>query len=188
MTFDPAKYGLVPLPAPKTAPTPITDVDVNALTNDELTALYVSHVGYASYIAAVTATAETGLAEATNARDYFVAKERIRYAEEGVADDEILPTIKSTAEYLELNQTVVSRKTEWTMLKAYYKNYRSQAAALSRVASIRSIDIDQARNLNHRRRPNRTSLARPPLGGSSADPDEDDDDDDDDDELELDLG
>lgn len=183
-----AKFGLSALQAPKNTPPSITDVDVTSLTNDELTKLYVMHVGFAAYIATLVTQAETSFTEAVAARDYFMAKRKIELREEDpdVSEDEFTKIIKSQIEYLDLSAEVTKRKNERTLLKGFYSNYKSQAAALSRVASIRSTDLAQAQSLNHRR-PRSSFAPRVAALGKPA-TEEEDDDDDDDDEIELELG
>jgi hypothetical protein len=156
-------YGIKPMLAPK-PPQSIDTVDVASLTNIQLTTLYSQHAGYAAYVATKVAQVEAAIAEAASALELHVAQQRVLLKEEGdLAENQILPTIKSSVEYLEIKNKLTQRKTIKTMLSAYYRSYRTQYMTLSRVVSIRQVDVDATRggNLHDPGRIERAHTANP---------------------------
>lgn len=136
--------GLKPLHAAR-VPTPITDLDLPSLTNAQLVENYGQHVGYAQFLGTRVALVDAALTRATVRRDHHMAEQRVRLKQDGVTEAMLVSTIKSSAEYLELDEKVASAKIAKQILQAYLNNYRAQYAALSRIVSVRQLDIDGVR-------------------------------------------
>lgn len=154
------KMGLVPIPKPR-MPQSIADVDVDGLTNAELGALYARHIGFAVYMKYKVAIAEVTYREAKGLLDRVEAGLRRQFKSEGVADSNIRDLVHEHEDYQEAQGEVSSAYAIHALLNAYMSNYRSQAQALSRLVTLRQLDLEQTRlgpGSTRAKRPVRTTL------------------------------
>ncbi len=164
------KMGLVPIPQPR-MPQSIADIDIDGLTNAELGALYARHIGFAVYMKYKVVVAEVTYRGAKALLDKVEAQLRRQLKAEGVADSNIRDLVHEHEDYQEAQGEVASTYAIHALLTAYMSNYRSQAQALSRLVTLRQLDLEQVRlapgsTRTRQQRPTRTTLrtAPDPLG------------------------
>lgn len=136
--------GLHPLLAPD-PPTPISKIEVSALTNDELTKLYLQHVAYAQFVGSKVASHRSFLVSLKAVRDRKEAELRAELKTAKVPASEAKHVIDTDSDLLDLSEKIAECDATLILLEAYLNNYKAQYAALSRVVSIRQIDLDSVR-------------------------------------------
>lgn len=139
-----ARLGLAPLPTPK-VPRPISDLNIDTLPNDQLAALYAEHVSYAQFVGVKIAQHKAYAVGLRGTLDRHVAELKIGFKKEKIPDSQVASLVKIDPELVELEDVIAQTKAVTILLEAYLNNYKAQYAALSRIVTIRQIDIDQTR-------------------------------------------
>lgn len=141
-----SSMGLPGLRVPKHEPTSLADLDVEKLPNDALGKHYAEHIAYAVYIKGKVAQAKVVLAEAKSTLAMVTARLKREAREAEVPESRIMDGVHEHDDYLAASSGVDVAAAVHDMLEVYMSSHRTQAAALSRIISLRGIDLDGTRN------------------------------------------
>jgi hypothetical protein len=135
--------GLPEYPKPKTAPEPLCDIDVGALTNRELETQMANYVAYAMYIAPKLAEAEAAYKISTANMKAVAASLKVSLYKDRVPKSEIDARVLVAPEYIEQELEHLKLYATKEILEAHYKAYSKQAGALSRFVELRKLEYEQ---------------------------------------------
>lgn len=150
------KMGLPPYPKPEAAPTPLCELEMEALSNQEVAAQMVNYIAYAQYVSTKLAEAEAAYKISEVNLKQIAANLKVALFSDGVAKAEVSARIQDSSEYQKYEQEHLKLFATKSILSAYYKSYSRQAAALSRVVELRKLEFEQehrANNVNSHKRP-----------------------------------
>ena len=139
------ELGLEDYPQPSSRPTPLAEIDnIDTLTNAQLGALYVQYVAYAQFVCARLAeiVATHKIAE-TRVKHVTAELTASLYAKE-IPKTEVSTRVRESVAYQEADAELVKTYAMKTLLEAHHRAYDKQAAALSRVISLRELEFQQA--------------------------------------------
>lgn len=154
------KMGLPEYPKPTTQPTPLSDLDVGALSNRELETQMASYVAYAMFLAPKLAEAEAAYKISTANMKAVAASLKVSLFKDEVPKSEIDARVSVAPEYIEQELEHLKLFATKQILEAHYKAYSKQAGALSRIVELRKLEYEQ-----ETRQHNVGSFKRPAGGG-----------------------
>lgn len=137
--------GVLEPPRPEGHPEPLANLDITALTNDQVASLYTQYVAYASYIGDELAKIE-GLEEMAKKllKDTLAELKDALFAK-GIKGAEATSAAMKDEVYRELDMEHAKLFFMKAIMKRRYKGYVTQAAALSRTVELRKLDFEQLR-------------------------------------------
>lgn len=137
--------GLGEYPKPKSAPIQLSEIThIDALTNAQLGALYVQYVAYSQFIGARLADAEAGYKIAVNRVKHISAELTSTLYAKKVPKAEVPVLIQEDPFFQQFDAELVRFFAMKTLLEAHYRAYEKQAAALSRLVSLRELEFQQS--------------------------------------------
>lgn len=138
------EMGLDDYPKPKTSPVALSEVgDIDALTNAQLGGLYVRYVAHAQFIGARLAETVAGYKIAVSNLKHLQAELSATMFSQEVPKGEIAARVRENPLYKEFDGELVKMFAMKTLLEAHHRAYDKQAAALSRVISLRELEFQQ---------------------------------------------
>lgn len=151
-----AAMGIHDAPRPDEAPPTLGDLDLEAIDNRGLGALYLKYVAYAAFlspkIAATTAAYKVSAANmkrvAANISTELVARE--------VPKAEIRALIQEHPLYVEQELDHLKLYATMVILESHYKSYGQMAKALSRIVELRKLEFEEtlrSAGINNHKRP-----------------------------------
>lgn len=164
------KLGLPSIPQPR-VPQPISEVDIDSLTNAQLAALYSHHISFSLFVKYRLTQAEVAYRGAKASLEDARVLLRRRFKAEGLSEAAMADAVENDDDFRLAQQDVLHAFAIRDMLQTYTDNYTSQARALSRLMSLRQMDLEQTRTSRRGApgRPPTTAFKHVPV----ADPDDD---------------
>jgi hypothetical protein len=149
-----AERGIPEVPRPSGHPTPLAEVDITTLTNDELTMLYAQYAAYSSYIGDQLAQIEAAEEDAKRNLRETIAEVKDALFAKGKKGPEVTAAAMKDPLVEELSLIHLKYFFMKAIMKRRYKSYITQGAALSRSIELRKLDMEQTRRTgNLGRRP-----------------------------------
>lgn len=136
--------GLLPYPRPTSSPHSLDKIDLEGLTNQSLGQLYIQYTAHAQYVSGEVAKIEAAYRIATANLKKIDAKLRATLFARDTPKAEIPTRVKEDPLYVEFDAEVVKLFAMRVLLEAHYKAYDKQAAALSRIISLRELEFEQS--------------------------------------------
>lgn len=148
------EMGLEDYPKPQSAPRSLAEIpDIDSLTNSQLGALYVQYVAYAQFISSRLSETIAGYRIAANNLKQLQAKiASTLYAKE-VPKAEVPARVREDPLYKEFDAELVKFFAMKTLLEAHHRAYDKQAAALSRMISLRELEFQQSLRQDNMKKP-----------------------------------
>ncbi len=143
------EMGLPEYPRPSTSPTPLSEVDVSALSNRELETHLTSYIAYAAYLEPKLAEAEMAYKISAHDMKGIKANLKVSLFKDGVPKSEIDARVQDSPEYIEKELEHLKLFAIKTILEAHHRGYRSQAQGLSRIVELRKLEYEQEQRANH---------------------------------------
>jgi hypothetical protein len=138
------ELGLEEYPKPDSQPRPLADIpNIEALQNAELGGLYAHYVAYAQFVGAKLAETEAAYKIATNVLKQIVAEVQSKLFSQEVPKSEIPARVRDNPVYKRFDSELVKLYATKTILAAHHRAYDKQAAALSRIISLRELEFQQ---------------------------------------------
>ncbi len=138
------ELGLPDYPHPSGVPKSLVGLDVSNMHNNDLGQLYVEYTAFAQYVLGQLARIKAAYNISLSNLKHIDAKLRIEMVKDDVSKAEIPSRIKDHPLYTEFNIEVMKLYAMKSLLEAHYKAYTKQAAALSRIVSLRVMEFDQS--------------------------------------------
>jgi len=135
--------GLLPYPKPDTAPDTLVGIELESLPNHALGQLYIRYTAHAQYVGGQLAELEAAYRLACTNLKHIDAKLRSKLFASAVPKAEVASRAKDDALYQEFDTEVVRLFAMKTLVTAHYRAYDKQAAALSRIISLRELEFEQ---------------------------------------------
>lgn len=133
--------GLVPYPKPREVPPALDDVDISAMSNEEIGILHMRYTAYSAYIAGELAKYETAYRQASSNLKHLGATLRTKlYAGGGVAKNEVGDLVKEDGLYLKYETESLRLFTMKELTESHYKAFSKSADTVSRIVTIREMD------------------------------------------------
>jgi hypothetical protein len=157
------ELGLPAYPRPTNTPVPLTDVDVETLTNHQLGALYTQYTAFAQFVNGQLAEAEAGYKIASSRLKMLDARLRAELFAQNVPKTEVPVRVKENGALQDAEFELVKLFAMKTILEAHYKAYDKQASALSRIITLRELEFEKEMRDNgiHGRKPRARTAQRP---------------------------
>lgn len=137
------QLGLPAYPKPSTTPHPLTDVDIESLTNHQLGALYTQYTAFAQFVNGQLAQTEAGYKIAQSRLKMLDAKIRAELYAAKVPKAEVPAKVKENGAFETAEFELVKLFAMKTILEAHYRAYDKQAAALSRIITLRELEFEK---------------------------------------------
>jgi hypothetical protein len=149
-----SEMGLEEYPRPRNAPKALAEIDdIDSLTNSQLGALYVQYVAYSQFISAKLSETIAGYRIAANNLKHLHANiASTLYAKE-VPKAEVPARVKEDPLYKQYDAELVKFFAMKTLLEAHHRAYDKQAAALSRMISLRELEFQQSLRQDNIKKP-----------------------------------
>lgn len=136
------EMGLEDYPKPDATPTPLGAVgDADSLTNSEIGVMYVQYISYAQYVGSKLAEMDVLYRIATTELKRLHAELSTQLVSRGVAKSEIPSAIRDSTAYQDAELEMLKAYAMKTMLQAVFSAYDKQAAALSRLMTLRELEF-----------------------------------------------
>lgn len=136
--------GLPALKRPRD-PKPLAEIDVEKLTNDQLGTYYAEHITWAVYLKGKVAQANIVATEAKTTLNSTTARLKRAARAERIPESQIAEYVHLDEDYVEAVNAQEQALAVKELLEVYTASHRAQAAALSRIISLRGIDLDSTR-------------------------------------------
>lgn len=143
------KMGLPEYPKPKVAPTPLSDLDISALSNQEVAAQMANYIAYAQYVGAKLAEAEAAYRISASNLKQIAASLKVSLFKDQIPKGEVDARIQTSPEFQKHEYEHLKLYATKSILAAYYKSYSKQAAALSRIVELRKLEFEQEHRTNN---------------------------------------
>jgi hypothetical protein len=144
--------GLEEYPKPSSTPRPLAEIDeADSLTNTELGILYAQYIAYAQYVGAKLAEVTVMYKIATGALKTLSAELSTQLASKNVPKSEIGAQVRASVAFQEGEDEVLKFYALKAMIEAVHRAYDKQAAAISRIISLRELEFNstiRGENLN----------------------------------------
>jgi hypothetical protein len=138
-----AAMGIHPYPQPKTAPTPLSDLDVGSLSNRELETHMTNYVAYAQYVGPKLAETEAAYKVSGANLKAVAASQKVSLMKDGIPKNQIDSRVTESQDYAEAELEYLKLYAIKQVLASYYKSYSRQASALSRIVELRKLEYEQ---------------------------------------------
>lgn len=136
--------GIVEIPKPSGIPEPLSDMDVDGLSDRELGALLTSYVAYAQYLntnlAKINATHKIAEANLKHVR----AKLKVKLKAKNMGDKEAENAVQNHPVFLDMDLERLKLYAMKEILDAHFTAYDKQAAALSRNITLRGLTFEKS--------------------------------------------
>ena len=142
------RMGLPEYPRPKAAPVPLSDLDISALTNQEVAAQMANYIAYAQYVGAKVAEVEAAYKISAANLKQIAATQKVSLFNDATPKTEIEARITVSPEYQKHEYEHLKLYATKSILSAYYKSYSRQAQALSRIVELRKLEYEQEARQN----------------------------------------
>jgi hypothetical protein len=156
------ELGLPVYPKPKSTPEPLDAHDIENMPNPLLGKLYVHYTAYAQYVNGELAKAEAAYKIGVANQNLIKARLQATLFAKEVPKAEVPARVKEDALFCEAELEVLKLFAAKQILEAHYKAYDKQAAALSRIISLREQEFEKemrsyglSRSRRHHERPGR---------------------------------
>ena len=143
------QLGVTDMPAPKVAPTPLTEVDVATIDNRELGALYTAYVAYSVFLNTRLSEILSLERAARGNLKKVVARLKNQLRADGVKETHVAAQVETHGLYEEYYVEHLKLYMMKEIVEAQHKAYRDMAAALSRNVSLRELEFEQQRRDNN---------------------------------------
>jgi hypothetical protein len=138
------EMGLEDYPQPNSRPTPLAEIEnIDGLTNSQLGGLYVEYVAYAQFVGARLAELVATYKIAVNNVKHITAELTASLYAKDVPKGEISTRVRESVAFQEADAELVKIFAMKTLLEAHHRAYDKQAAALSRLISLRELEFQQ---------------------------------------------
>lgn len=143
-TYAQERLGIQPYPMPSTVPRDLAEYDEpDKFTNDDLALLHAQYTAYASFIG--TKLAEITAAQKLSSRNLknVVTDLTTRLYAENTPKTEIAARVKMSPIYREFELEDMKLTMMRIILDARYQSYDKQAKAISRLVTIRQMELEK---------------------------------------------
>ncbi len=137
---DVRAMGMPDYPQPSVAITPLSDVDLEALSDRELGAQLIQYTAYASYMMPKVAEVSAAYKIAEMSLKQIGAELKVALYAENVRVSEIDARVQNSPKYLEYEMEKVKLYMMREILTAHQEAYSKQASAISRVIEIKKLE------------------------------------------------
>lgn len=142
----------VPRPVDTTGgegPTPIEIDKLDALTNDQLGALFIEYTGWAQFLRVETAKKKAEYLAAKSVLKRLAIKLKKTLIERGFSKELIMGEIQNIPFYEEIAIEVDKQQISSELLDAYRAAFSNNADALSRIITLRGQEYETGRRANY---------------------------------------
>lgn len=136
--------GIPPMPQPKTAPTPLSELEVGTLDNRDLETHMSNYIAYAQYVGPKLAETVAAYKAAASNLKAVAASLKVSLMKQDIAKKEIDARTTESEDYAEAEYEYLKLYALKEVLGSYYKSYSRQAQALSRIVELRKLEYEQA--------------------------------------------
>lgn len=136
--------GLPDYPKPKREATPLTELDIDALSDRELATIMAEYMAYAAFILPKLAAIESTYRISASNLKMLLSNLKVKLLKtEGIAKSELSDLAKDTPEYMEHELEHLKIMAMREILEAHSKAYSKQYDALSRIVELRKMEFEQ---------------------------------------------
>lgn len=144
-----AKMKLHPYAQPSKSPADLSQLDVNQLSNADLSTIYSQYTAYAAYLMTQASKTKSMLTMAKSNLTRLGAQIKADLYSKNVPKDEIAVAVKTDGLYQDAELEYHKQHIMNQIISAYYRAYDMQSKALSRVVEIRKMEFQQGQRDHH---------------------------------------
>lgn len=150
------EMGLEEYPQPKSRPIPLAEIpNIDSLTNTELGVLFAQYTAYAQFVGARSAEMQAMHKIAVSGLKRLTAEMTAQLVAREVPKSEIPAQIRKSQAFIDGDTELLKIYAMKTMLEAVHRAYEKQAAALSRLISLRELEFQQTLRDGNIKKPRR---------------------------------
>lgn len=143
------KMGMPDYPQPTTKLTPLSDVDLESLSDRDLGNHLLTYTAFASYTMPKVAELEAAYKISEMAFKQVIAELKLNLFKDSTAKSEIDARVQASPKYLEFELEKLKLYAMREILTAHLEAYQKQAAAISRVIEVRKMEHEMQARANN---------------------------------------